>query len=683
MKIKKLQLEKIFELNIFDADWYKRNYLDVSASGLCPKYHFCKYGVLMGRKPSAELELSDGLIRALGYPSPKENRVLLEAHEIERSGDDEASINYASIYLPKKSHYTINTLRANKELKSKNYKKWLQYLNNYLSSFDTLPISLEGSGSIIHRLRAEPLKKIKNGPLVTIIMPAWNAEKTIEAAANSILNQTWENLELIIIDDYSQDKTWEKLQSIRRSDRRVKLIRNKTNIGPYASKNIAFSISNGEWITGHDSDDWAHPQRIEKHLNAILAQDRPPRASATYMIRLEEDGYMDRFAPISGYSIDGIARLASISCMFAKDFLRVRLGGWDNIKFGADSELIARVKRIIGKEFTVFPQIGMLCLNLESSLTNSSTSGVGRREGLSPVRQEYLKNYTSWHKSIPLHSKTCAKLAFPPASENSRKFNAPKEATIPLFKIRRNFSSLTGKTQKSQQAVTAICVSKRPWYLKRIISMLKNQTHENLHILYIAHGLEHDVNEIKKELSYFSNSSLIEIHDTKKTLGEILNIAIDNCKTDLVAKIDDDDYYGPSYIRSLLAAFHYSGYKNVGIVGKARAFCYVEEKDTLALRFGPERENMLRNRVFGGTIFWSRKMLGDIRFIDSNTGEDTAFFKAAEKKGIKIYSADPYDYIHMRYQAPNSHTWSIDSDEFLSVAKVISKGLRTDLAYST
>src|SRR5690606_25232731 len=238
--------------------------------------------------------------------------------------------------------------------------------------------------------------------------------------------------------------------------------------------------------------------------------------------------------------------------------------------------------------------------------------------------------------------------------------------------------AITGMDPICDEAVTAICPSKRPWFLARVAEMLKSQTHKNLHVIYIAHGPGHDIEAARASFAGLASVTVLEFPDVDATLGEALNLALSHCKTDLVTKIDDDDFYGPNYIRSSIAALYYSGHSDVGIVGRERAYCYSEERNILALRYGLRHENSIRERVFGGTIFWSRSRLSDQHFIHANTGEDTNFFVQARKKGVKIFATEAQDYVHVRYAQTGVHTWNIGIDDFLKSATIVSEGLRLD-----
>ncbi len=110
------------------------------------------------------------------------------------------------------------------------------------------------------------------------------------------------------------------------SDARVRIQRNKVNVGPYVSKNVALSDAKGDYITGHDADDWAHPQRLEHHLREVLPNESAMRASLTHMVRIDPTGRFVRIGKVSIFSFDGVARVSSISYLFDRDLLTQRLG---------------------------------------------------------------------------------------------------------------------------------------------------------------------------------------------------------------------------------------------------------------------------------------------------------------------------------------------------------------------
>ena len=619
------------------------------------------------------------LLEMQSLPAPATGSELMTAEKICREQGYGLGIRFAERHVPEALRYSIETLRANQALSAGDEAGWLARMNGFLAHHGAAPVRLRKGKTLLDRFSTDALPRVNGEPLVSVIMPAWNAEDTIAAAAASILCQTWGNLGLLIVDDASEDGTWAEMQRIAASDSRVKILRNKINVGPYVSKNLAMTKAKGDWITGHDADDWAHPQRLEHHLNAVLAEDGPPSASVAWMLRLLPDGMIDEFTRLSYFSDDGVSRHAPISCLIETRFLRTHLGGWDCVRFGADSELMGRITTAIGDEFRSLPVISMLCISREGSLTNHPTLGVNRETGPSQVRRDYATAWRKWHQGLDGR----LRMAFPPPLHKERPFQTPSEVVVPAHQVWRNYASVTDLDDSVQEDVTAICCSKRPGFLKHIARQLCEQSYRKLHVIYVAHGPGHDPDQINDAFGELANFKLLSLPDPEATLGEALNLALDHCKTDLVAKIDDDDFYGPDYIRSSAAALKFCGNVTVGVVGRARAYCYVEERDLLALRFKPTKSNNLTHRAFGSTIFWSRSKLGDLRFQDLPRAVDTAFYNDANELGVSVYSCDPYDHVAVRYARPGLHTWSIDADEFLRPATPLADGLRLDIAYST
>lgn len=111
--------------------------------------------------------------------------------------------------------------------------------------------------------------KGNNTPLVSVIMPAYNGEKYIQAAINSIINQTYSNWELIVIDDASTDATTKIISSVK--DDRIKKIYNKENKGISYSTNLGTKQSMGKYIALLDDDDIATPNRLEVQVKYLEA----------------------------------------------------------------------------------------------------------------------------------------------------------------------------------------------------------------------------------------------------------------------------------------------------------------------------------------------------------------------------------------------------------------------------
>lgn len=102
--------------------------------------------------------------------------------------------------------------------------------------------------------------------LVSIVMPAWNMEKYIFESIQSVINQTYENWELIIVDDCSTDNT-EMVVKPFLVDKRIKYFKNEKNSGAALTRNRAIREAQGEWIAFLDSDDLWSPEKLEHQIN--------------------------------------------------------------------------------------------------------------------------------------------------------------------------------------------------------------------------------------------------------------------------------------------------------------------------------------------------------------------------------------------------------------------------------
>ncbi len=113
------------------------------------------------------------------------------------------------------------------------------------------------------------MKNTNNSPLVSVIMPAYNTEKYVGQAIESILNETYKKYEFIIVDDASTDSTPTILRDFKRKDKRIIILRNKNNLGVTKSLNRALKKARGKYIARMDADDWAYPDRLRLQVDQM------------------------------------------------------------------------------------------------------------------------------------------------------------------------------------------------------------------------------------------------------------------------------------------------------------------------------------------------------------------------------------------------------------------------------
>ncbi|MBO8091868.1 MAG: glycosyltransferase family 2 protein [Prosthecochloris sp.] len=302
--------------------------------------------------------------------------------------------------------------------------QWLKYVNSFFSLQESGPISLlDGDSKRFFRLDADGYSTFSGGPKISVIMTAHNMEQYIGTAIRSALSQTWKNFELLVVDDLSTDHTRQIVRKFMSLDDRIKLIENNRNCGTYVSRNKAYDIASGRFITCHDSDDWAHPKKLELQIHALLKN--PDAVSSTsHWVRMHENG---RFA---FYKAAAYQRRNYNSLMFEKSRIKPVLGYWDSVRISADSEFIKRMGTVFGeKSQHSVDQVLMIGLKRNGSLTNSGDTGL-KPHGPASIRQKYHHSYSDWHKSIDKHT---AYIDFP---QEKRAFEAPEEIVVPNYGIR-------------------------------------------------------------------------------------------------------------------------------------------------------------------------------------------------------------------------------------------------------
>jgi len=179
-------------------------------------------------------------------------------------------------------------------------------------------------------------------PKVSIIIPAYNAEKFIERAIRNVSNQTFQDFEIIVVDDGSTDKTVEIVKKLQKEDKRIKLIELKENSGGAGAvipRTIGCKEAKGEFIAFLDSDDLYYPEYLElkvkyseEHLeideisSCNWAFDEKTKRIINYNVGTASNFFMRRKAIEEVISFNIIKNIQDdISC-FLIDILKIRFG---------------------------------------------------------------------------------------------------------------------------------------------------------------------------------------------------------------------------------------------------------------------------------------------------------------------------------------------------------------------
>lgn len=176
--------------------------------------------------------------------------------------------------------------------------------------------------------------------LVSVIIPMYNSEKTIEKTINSVINQDYKNLEIIVIDDGSKDKSYEIVSNLSKLHK-IKLIKQE-NKGPSSARNLGIKNSKGEFIAFLDSDDCWIKNKISKQLKIFLDIKKigivaTRTEDKSYCSKIEIINYRKFLFSIKGFNIN------TPTVMIPKKIIK-EVGYFDeNMKYSEDAEYWFRI----------------------------------------------------------------------------------------------------------------------------------------------------------------------------------------------------------------------------------------------------------------------------------------------------------------------------------------------------
>lgn len=171
-------------------------------------------------------------------------------------------------------------------------------------------------------------------PQISVIIPAYNTADYIGKAIQSALGQTYQNIEVIVVDDGSTDGTAKVAQKF--VDKRLKVIINPKNLGVSYSRNRALKEAQGKWIALLDSDDWFAPERLEKLLQVAQAEEADLIADDLYLLRDGEKSPWSTLLQESGVNIHTNILIDPVS------FIKADSPSEKGVSFGHTKPLIKR-----------------------------------------------------------------------------------------------------------------------------------------------------------------------------------------------------------------------------------------------------------------------------------------------------------------------------------------------------
>lgn len=221
---------------------------------------------------------------------------------------------------------------------------WTHKLNELYSSLEMTTVNLLDDESLppLDRLTATGIDRL-NGPKVSVIMPTYSPGFGIRTAVRGLLEQTWQNLEIIIVDDASPTKYQHVFSELAQQDPRVRVVHQKHNAGAYVARNAGLAKATGEFITTADDDDWSHPDKIALQVSLLL-QNPNIVATVSEHVRTTDQLVFCR--------INSSARYLQVnysSLMLRRQVIE-EIGVWDSVNRGGDSEFLMRLRKFYGSD---------------------------------------------------------------------------------------------------------------------------------------------------------------------------------------------------------------------------------------------------------------------------------------------------------------------------------------------
>ncbi|MCA0912778.1 glycosyltransferase [Marinobacter nauticus] len=445
----------------FDSEWYLQAYPDVAQAGVDAWEHYVRHGKSEGRQPCLNrAEVCDfHLWRGLpGIMEVKLCRLLegegnelesdyarwalgrwyLWRNELERVADVLAVLQCRSLKAPAHAGpalvmleallklgrlaeaesvwrvlnvalpYSADTALARCNVQAKAFPDEaldarLYGLNTWYAANGLLPLAFceRASGPAFDSLRAPdavvPLPRVQARPLISVVVPVFNAGPGLETALRSLHQQTWPNLEVLIVDDASTDNSAELAvvlcERFSGPGRRFRLLRQPANAGAYAARNRGMAEASGEFLTVQDADDWSHPQKLEHQASALL-ESSELKASVSHWVRASDDMVFGR------WRVEESWVYRNVSSLMVRRSVIEQLGFWEEVRVNADTEYYYRIMAVWGQGSIreVLPGVPLAFGRAsEDSLSQAGPTHLITQ--FSGLRKNYMDSVHRWHAS--------------------------------------------------------------------------------------------------------------------------------------------------------------------------------------------------------------------------------------------------------------------------------------------
>lgn len=363
--------------------------------------HLLTLARVMGNQPLSDSDLEDSEVifnavgKIFGEKALGKSDIYIYSEVLQRLGQSSAAHNFfRKTKIGKKDRVQTELIKLNAvgESDGVDSPRWLDTLNALFLSEGVSGVAFD------KKLHTPPLDSLRGasrprtieGPKVSIIVPTFEGADFIRTTLNCLVNQTWRNLEIIVVDDGSSEQNRALLEEIVSGyGDDVRLILQEENLGAYPARNRALEVVSGDFVTVHDDDDWSHPEKIEIQASHLLENQAVP-ANMSRHARASEDLTFTRINNNPSFSQPNFSSLMIRRSVFED------IGYWDNVNRGADAEFRDRLVRFYGQPVEVLKSVPLSFTRTHSA---SLTSGEISRGYIDPSRLFYQSAYQVHHEN--------------------------------------------------------------------------------------------------------------------------------------------------------------------------------------------------------------------------------------------------------------------------------------------
>ncbi len=508
--------------------------------------------------------------------------------------------------------------------------------------------------------------------LISIIVPVYDMEKYIHRCMDSLINQTYKNIEIIMVNDGSKDKSLDIIKEYAEKDNRIRYV-DQENGGPGCARNSGLDIAKGDYIGFVDCDDYVVPEMYERLYEDCIGNDAEIAVCDIYTDQDQESDnskaqrtvlQFDEFYPqlINDKITSHLANKLFKKSLFVDgtEKARFKLGNSVDYMF-LMPVLFRNAKKVVIDEAKLY----MHFINRTDFVSNSKKNvGINAYQSFTAFRdriricKEYRYSSDGCLKSAvsfgigaygaldyKTQSNECKDIrAY--FRENREKINSDKE--IDSFRknavklicdvpnIYMSLKSIWGEHQESSGEIEKdkISVIVPVWnghdYLEMCLQSIIHQTYQNLEIILVDDGSTDDSLEICERFASM-DQRIIVYHKENGGQASARNYGLDRCTGDFIGFVDDDDWILPSMYERLhkLIVEHNADVSRCCDISDLSEI-NVEEQSSTTVTPKDEIHHLLFCDILGGHVtdrLFKSNTIGDARFPHSKTIEDMRFMR--------------------------------------------------------